>query len=102
MKKIIIALAIMAGSANAAPMITQTEFDCEGVHHVVVDYTSITVDGVEEIWTGSAPANVEREDGTTFDSTASSYTGGWIFATGETALSGVLAQDNNFWFCEAQ
>lgn len=101
MKKLIAAAILVATGAAASPLITQTHYSCDGGHQVTVGISSIKIDGKSHGYVDSASGVGQHEDGSEYNISGAEYEGGWVFVRGDTAISGLLVHEENFWYCEA-
>jgi hypothetical protein len=97
--KLMIAALLLCGAAQAN--ITDVHYNCDGGPMVTVGFNTITVDGKQHKYVASATGTGEHENGDQYDITGSEYSDGWIFVRGDSALSGLLVHEENFFYCEA-
>lgn len=99
MKKLLIAALMLCGTAQAS--ITDVHYTCDGGPMVTVGFNTITVDGKQHQYVAPATGTGEHENGDKYDITGSEYEHNWIFVRGESAASGLLVHEENFWYCTA-
>jgi hypothetical protein len=99
MNKLLIAALLLCGTAQAS--ITDVKYNCGEGFEVTVGFNTITVDGQQYHYVAPATGTGQHENGQQYDITGSEYESGFIFVRGDSALSGLLVHEENFWYCEA-
>lgn len=99
MRKLIIAALLFCGTANAD--LSAVDYQCDGGPNITVGFSTLKVDGKQYRYVAPATGTGQHEDGQQYDITGSEYESGWIFVRGDTAISGLLVHEDNFWYCEA-
>lgn len=99
MKKLLIAALLLCGTAQAS--ITDVHYTCDDGPMITVGFSTITVDGKQHNYVTPATGTGHHEDGSQYDISGSEYADGWIFVRGESAASGLLVHEEDFYYCEA-
>ena len=97
MKKLFIAALLLCGTAQAS--MTDVHYTCDGGPMVTVGFNTITVDGKQHQYVAPATGTGEHPDGSKYDITGSEYENGFIFVRGESAASGLLVHEEDFYYC---
>ena len=99
MKKLIIAALLFCGTANAD--LSAVNYHCDGGPNITVGFSTLKVDGKQYRYVAPATGEGQHEDGQRYDITGSEYEQGYIFVRGESALSGLLVHEEDFFYCVA-
>lgn len=97
MKKLFIAALMLCGTAQAG--ITDVHYTCDDGPMVTVGFNTITVDGEQHQYVGAATGTGQHENGEQYDITGSEFADAWIFVRGESAASGLLVHEEDFYYC---
>lgn len=99
MKKLLIAALILCGTAHAD--ISAVDYQCDGGPNITVGFSTLKVDGKQYRYVAPATGTGTHENGESYDITGSEFEGGYIFVRGESALSGLLVHEEDFFYCVA-
>lgn len=97
--KLLIAALLLCGTAQSS--MTDVHYTCDGGPMVTVGFNTITVDGKQHHYVAPATGTGQHENGQQYDITGSEYESGFIFVRGDSALSGLLVHEENFFYCTA-
>lgn len=97
MKKLIIAALLLCGTAHAD--ISAVDYHCDGGPNITVGFSTLKVDGKQYRYVAPATGTGQHEDGSQYDITGSEFADGWIFVRGESAASGLLVHEEDFYYC---